>query len=655
MFPIVRPDAYALRVSKQGFKTAERTNVVVSANDKFSAGVVTLDVGGIEESVSVTGRVSELQATSGERSFTLEGEAIQNIANNGRSPFGFATLVPGILQQGTSGTPPEDAAGFTVNGQRPNSNNVTIDGVANIDTGNNGGNMATTNIDAVAELKILTSSYQAEYGRAVGGQVQIVTKSGSQSFHGSGYWYGRRSGWNANSWTNKRAAAPPPVGSGRLIELPDASRNDFGYTIGGPIFIPGVFNEEKKRLFFFWSQEFQRRKDSVAERLSRVPTVLERAGDFSQSVDNNGNPWPYILDYTTGLPCTPSNTSGCFRYQGILGRIPPDRLYQPGLNALGIYPSAEHHRIERHQLHEPGAHQRAPSRRAAAPRLPGFGPVAFRGPVHAEVGHPGAALRQRPCRQQQPRHRGHDLRVSRVELDGLGHGHPQQLDVARAEPRERPQRDRLLRRQPPADPLGRGAHPDAAALPGRRPEGLHPGHALWRRARRPQRGRLLYGKRPVHEREHDLRRDRQPHEGLGIPLRQVRRLLPEQLQAPEPFRQLQQPDRLHRRRLQPLRHRLRLRERGDRRLPVLQASLEVRAPGMALQELRVVRAGQLEGHVAADPRLRRPLLLLDAAMGHDPRGLELPARQVRRSGRSDALRPRLHWCLSLLGRPIAEA
>ena len=81
---------------------------------------------------------------------------------------------------------------------------MTIDGVANIDTGDNGGNMATTNIDSVAEFKVLTNSYQAEYGRAVGGQIQVVTKSGTQEFHGSGYWYGRRSDWNANTWTNKR-------------------------------------------------------------------------------------------------------------------------------------------------------------------------------------------------------------------------------------------------------------------------------------------------------------------------------------------------------------------------------------------------------------------------------------------------------------------
>ena len=175
VFPIVRPDSYTLRITMQGFKTAERTNVVVSANDRFSAGTITLEVGGIEESVSVSGRVSELQVESGERSFTLESEALKNIANNGRALFNFANLVPGAIQNGTSGTESAQVSAFTVNGQRPNSNNMTIDGVANIDTGDNGGNMAQTNIDAVAEFKILTNAYQAEYGRAVGGQLQVVT------------------------------------------------------------------------------------------------------------------------------------------------------------------------------------------------------------------------------------------------------------------------------------------------------------------------------------------------------------------------------------------------------------------------------------------------------------------------------------------------
>ena len=331
VFPIVRPDTYSLQVTLQGFKTLERTNVVVNANDKLSTGALTLEVGAMTEQVSVTGRVTELQSTSGERSFTLESEALKNIANNGRMLFNFATLVPGALAQGTGGSEIGAADGFTVNGQRPNSNNVTIDGVANIDTGNNGGNMATTNIDSVAEFKVLTNSYQAEYGRAVGGQVQVVTKSGTQAFRGSGYWYGRRSGWDANTWLNNRNTP--------AIQPAKTARNDSGYTIGGPIAFPG-FNMDKKKLFFFWSQEWQRRTIPATLHQTRVPTALERRGDFSQSVDSSGNPFPLIRDFTTGLPCTASNTSGCFQDGGVLGRIPANRLYAPGLAALNIFPSA---------------------------------------------------------------------------------------------------------------------------------------------------------------------------------------------------------------------------------------------------------------------------------------------------------------------------
>ena len=339
VFPIVRPDSYALKVTMQGFKTVERTNVIVSANDKFSSGIITLPVGQMTEEVSVTSRVSELQAESGERSFTLESEAIKNIASNGRMMFNFALLVPGVLSGNAPGAEITQVSSFTVNGQRPNSNNMTIDGVANIDTGDNGGNMATTNTESVGEFKILTNAYQAEYGRAVGGQVQVVTKSGTQQFHGSGYWFGRRGSWNANTWVNNRAAAPPPVGAGALIPRPESSRNDYGYTFGGPLYIPGVFNADKKKLFFFVSQEFENRTDPGSQHTGRVPTALERAGDFSQSVDSSGKPFPYIRDYTTGLPCSASNTSGCFQDGGVLGRIPASRLYQPGVAALNIYPN----------------------------------------------------------------------------------------------------------------------------------------------------------------------------------------------------------------------------------------------------------------------------------------------------------------------------
>ncbi len=330
-FAIVRPDRYTLQAALQGFKTLEQTNLVLNANDRVSLGNLALEVGQMSEEVTVSSRVSELQTTNGERSFALENQALTNIANNGRQLFNFALLVPGAVPNGAAGGEIGSVSGFTVNGMRPNSNNMTIDGVANIDTGDNGGNMATTNIDAVSEFKVLTNAYAAEYGRATGAQVQVVTKSGSQSFHGSGYWYGRRSDWNANSWTNKRVTPE--------IAKPKTSRDDAGYTIGGPVFFPG-FNENKKKLFFFFSQEHQRRTNPGNERQARVPTALERRGDFSQSLDASGNPFPYIRDSATGLPCNAANTSGCFQDGGVIGRIPAARLYQPGIAILNIFPQA---------------------------------------------------------------------------------------------------------------------------------------------------------------------------------------------------------------------------------------------------------------------------------------------------------------------------
>ena len=161
VFPIVRPDTYTLQATLQGFRTLERTNLVVNANDKLSTGTLALALGGLTEEIRVTSRITELQTTSGERSFTLESETLKNIANNGRALFNFATLVPGTLSQTRGNTELLQISDFTVNGQRPNSNNITIDGVSNIDTGDNGHNMETTNIDAVAEFKILTNAYQA--------------------------------------------------------------------------------------------------------------------------------------------------------------------------------------------------------------------------------------------------------------------------------------------------------------------------------------------------------------------------------------------------------------------------------------------------------------------------------------------------------------
>ena len=186
----------------------------MNANDRFSAGILSAGDGWDRGERQRHGPVSDLQARSGERAFTLECEAIQNIAINGRSLFGFARSSRASSRQGPCGRSAHDAGGLPVNGQRPNSNNMTIDGVANIDTGDNGGNMATTNLDAVAEFKMLTSSYQAEYGRAVGAQVQVVTKSGTQDFHGLRLLVRPPVRLEREHLAQQPGGASPPVGNG---------------------------------------------------------------------------------------------------------------------------------------------------------------------------------------------------------------------------------------------------------------------------------------------------------------------------------------------------------------------------------------------------------------------------------------------------------
>jgi hypothetical protein len=328
-FPQVQPGTYTLRVTLEGFKTVERTNVVLNANDKLNAGTVVLDVGALSETVSVTSRVTELKTESAERGYALEGKVLQDVAVNSRSYLALVGLTPGVVSTANLTVAGHAGLGnISANGARFNQNNLTLDGVGNVDTGNNGDQLATLSLDAVAEFKVLTANYQAEYGRSSGAQISVVSKSGGRDFHGSGNWYKRHDSLNATNWINNRDGLPK-----NALRL-----DDVGYTIGGPVFVPEKFNSSRSKLFFFWSQEFQKQLRPQTLKRIKLPTELERQGDFSQSVDNNGNPFPFVRDATTGLPCNAGNTSGCFQFQGALGRIDPARLYQPGLNILRMYP-----------------------------------------------------------------------------------------------------------------------------------------------------------------------------------------------------------------------------------------------------------------------------------------------------------------------------
>jgi hypothetical protein len=281
--PNLPPGNYDITVEVTGFKKLQKTGIVLSAADRVSAGDFVLNVGTTSENITVTAEAAQLQlqSNSGERSDLITNRQLNDVAINGRNVLDYMKLVPGVTSSfngAVSGTGGLDA--LNINGTRANQHEYTLDGASNVDTGNNGGTHVTLNPDAIQEMKVLTSNYQAEFGKAAGGQIAIVSKGGSNEFHGNGRFFHRHEGFNANDWFNKQAQLQEttPHNDPALYRY-----NDIGYQIGGPIV--------KNKLFFFWSQEFYRQLVPI-NGITRfyTPTALERTGDFSESVDGNGTP-----------------------------------------------------------------------------------------------------------------------------------------------------------------------------------------------------------------------------------------------------------------------------------------------------------------------------------------------------------------------------
>src|SRR5215813_7177440 len=346
-FPIIHPGTYTVTIEASGFKKAVKSGIVVNASDKQSAGVVALEVGGIENTVEITADAAQLQikTESGEQGTAINNQQIQNLAVNGRNYLDLLKLTPGVVVTtsfATSG--PGGFGNIDINGTRTGKNNLTIDGTTNVDTGSNGTQHIALSLDNISEFKLLTSNYQAEYGRSGGGAIQIVTKSGTSQFHGTGYYFHRHEQFNANSFFNNangfKAGQPGVLNNPRNFYR----YNQQGYNIGGPVLLPKKALKDK--LFFFFSQEWQEQLVPQTARQSRVPTAAELAGDFSNSRDGNGKQI-FISDPTkvdaTGarLPCTAANTladpGGCFVSNGQLNVIPQGRISPNGLKILQFF------------------------------------------------------------------------------------------------------------------------------------------------------------------------------------------------------------------------------------------------------------------------------------------------------------------------------
>jgi len=265
---------YNIVVTAKGFQKYSATKVVLDVAQKIRVDVQ-LTVGAITEVVEVTGEsVAQVETTSSDLTSTITGKQIDQLVLNGRNFTQLVTLAPGVVNQtgqdeGTVGVYGNVA--YSMNGGRTEYNNWELDGGDNMDNGSNATLNVYPNPEAIAEFKVLTSNYGAQYGRNGSGTVEVETKSGGASFHGSAFEYLRNEFFNAKSWDQGIDPTQPKA---------PYKKHDFGYTVGGPVYFPNHYNPDKKKTFFFFSEEWRREKNPSTI-TQNVPSDLERSGDFS--------------------------------------------------------------------------------------------------------------------------------------------------------------------------------------------------------------------------------------------------------------------------------------------------------------------------------------------------------------------------------------
>ncbi|HEY2930513.1 MAG TPA: carboxypeptidase-like regulatory domain-containing protein [Acidobacteriota bacterium] len=314
-FGSLQPGEYKISVVQPGFRRTEKQSIMLSASERLSIGDLILEVGGAAETVTVTAaQGASVQTASAERSGLITSEQVENILIRGRNATSLLQLLPGVVDLGETEQIGRNWELY-VQGNRRNTNSVSLDGMTLNAIGNNFNGVVNVSQDAVAEVKVLLSNYQAEYGRMSGANITLVTKSGTRDFHGLVSYFKRHEQFNANNFFNNRLSIPKPR----------YRFNTWNYNIGGPVFIPDKFNKNRDKLFFFFSQEYWPIRVPQPLAQLTVPTELERGGDFSQSLDLNGR-LIAVVDPVT-RQSFPNN------------RIPANRIDPNGQALLKVFPA----------------------------------------------------------------------------------------------------------------------------------------------------------------------------------------------------------------------------------------------------------------------------------------------------------------------------
>ncbi len=258
---------YTVTVVATGFDTFNAKGVVLDVAEKHSLNVQ-MKTGSVNTTVTVEDNPVSIDTESSAQAGTISGEQVRELELSSRSFEQLVTLQPGVVN-GLGDDVSAGATALAVNGARTTANNWTVDGADINDSGSNGTITNEPSIDAIQEFTLQRGSYDAGYGRSGGGQILVATKNGTSSFHGDAYEFVRNTALDANSYFNK-------------VNTPFTPRNvyhynDYGFTVGGPIFIPRAYNIDRKKTFFFWSEEWKKDTAPGSQSMA-VATAAELSG-----------------------------------------------------------------------------------------------------------------------------------------------------------------------------------------------------------------------------------------------------------------------------------------------------------------------------------------------------------------------------------------
>ncbi len=319
--PSLPAGLYTITAAPPGFKKSVTTDVDLHVSENKVVNV-DLQVGDVNEVVTVTSESTPVETRSGEVSSLVSEKQVTELPLNGRNYAQLALIVPGVSQAASfaaRGTGLDSNVDMSVNGNQSNANLWTVDGVNNMDVGSNATLLVFPSIDSIAEFRVERNSFSAEYGQAQGAVINLITKGGGNDFHGAGFLFLRDDSLNAADSFLK--ANPARDAQGNLISKGELKYKNFGFNFNGPIW--------KNKIFFFWSEEWRREQRGQTLPQQTVPTAAEKIGDFSGA---RTGPIPHI----PGSCVTVNNVTTCQPFPG--NRIPTNQLSPAGLAIMKVFP-----------------------------------------------------------------------------------------------------------------------------------------------------------------------------------------------------------------------------------------------------------------------------------------------------------------------------